>query len=162
MQKHSGILLRIDDRLIHGQVVTTWVQYVGAKRIFIVSDRAVAEPLEVILLKSSVPRHLLLEVWSMQTALDQLVTTFDTATIILVERVADALTLCKHFSWIRHVNVGGLRYQPDRHSLNRAVYVTPEDVVELLEIEELGVEVSLQIVPSDAKVALRDRLPIRG
>ena len=38
------VLSRIDDRLIHGQVMTAWVSYVGGKEILIIDDKVAKDP----------------------------------------------------------------------------------------------------------------------
>ncbi|MFA7503021.1 MAG: PTS sugar transporter subunit IIB, partial [Anaerovoracaceae bacterium] len=48
-------VFRIDDRLIHGQVVTRWIGHAGAKRIVVIDDRVAADPTQQMLLKFAVP-----------------------------------------------------------------------------------------------------------
>lgn len=152
------IFLRVDDRLIHGQVVTSWVKSMGTRTIYVISDRAAAEPLEVVLLKSSVPAHIELDVLTMEQALTVLAEGIRNKTMLLLERIADAVTLCSAFEEIRNVNLGGLRYRPGKVSLNRAVYVAPEESEDLRALETSGVSVWLQIVPTDPKVLATNRL----
>jgi mannose/fructose/N-acetylgalactosamine-specific phosphotransferase system component IIB len=156
---HQSIFIRVDDRLIHGQVVTTWVQSLGTKSIWVISDRAAEEPLEVILLQSSVPRQLTLEVLTVSEALERLSQQQPEKTLVLMERVQDVLTLSKVFPWIKDVNLGGLRYRPGKINISRAVYLLPEEVDILIELEVLGIRVSLQTVPTDAKVSVFDKIP---
>lgn len=152
------VFLRIDDRLIHGQVITTWLKSLGSKVIYVVSNRAAAEPLEIILLKSSIPAHLSLEVFPTAVAVDKLDHLIQQKTLILLERIEDALAICQAHPGIRNVNLGGLRYSPGKTGLNRAVYVSPEEALQLKQLGELGVNVWLQIVPTDPKVLATDQL----
>ncbi len=154
----NGLFLRIDDRLIHGQVVTTWVQYVGAKRIVVVSDHAASQPLVVMLLKSSVPAYIQLDVVTVQQALYTFVADDMANVMVLVENVADALTLCRRYPFIREVNVGGLRYRPAYKSLHRAVYVSDQDIADFQALFEAGVYVTIQIIPTDRKIPIMERL----
>ncbi len=156
--KDDGLFLRIDDRLIHGQVVTTWVQHVGAKRIVVVSDRAASQPLVVMLLKSSVPAYIQLDVVTVQQALCAFVPNDVANLMVLVENVADALKLCRRYPFIREINVGGLRYRPAYKSLHRAVYVNDQDITDFQALFEAGVHVTIQIIPTDRKIPLIERL----
>ncbi len=49
-------LLRIDDRLIHGQVATTWAKSTGISRIIVVSDQVASNSLQKLLLKQASPQ----------------------------------------------------------------------------------------------------------
>lgn len=151
--------VRIDDRLIHGQVVTAWVRALGTRTIWVVSDRAASEPLEIILLQSSVPRHLSLSVLTVAAFLRELERQLPDKVMILLERIEDALTLCSHCEHIREVNLGGLRYRPGKLSVSRSVYVDVGEVNDLRQLADSGVQVFLQIVPYDPKVSVMDKLP---
>ncbi|MHB1629621.1 MAG: PTS system mannose/fructose/N-acetylgalactosamine-transporter subunit IIB [Bacilli bacterium] len=147
--------VRVDDRLIHGQVVTSWVKSLSTRRIWVVSDRARQEPIEVILLKSSVPPFLALEVLSVQEAASA---KLESHTLILLERLQDAVTLCRAGMPIRDINVGGLRYQPGRVGLSKSVYVGPEDAAALRALRALGVNAAIRVLPSDRRVDAYARL----
>lgn len=156
--KVSSPFVRIDDRLIHGQVVTTWVQARGSRMIWIVSDRAASEPIEVMLLESSVPRHLALRVFTVEDCQQALQTTPMDGLMILVERLQDAVTLCRACPVIRELNLGGLRYRPGKVGISRSVYLDDEDREQLWVLSALEVRVTLQIVPSDPVVSVFDKL----
>ena len=150
--------VRVDDRLIHGQVVTSWVKSLSTRRIWVVSDRARQEPIEIILLKSSVPPFLALDVLSVQEAVDACL---ESHTLILLERLQDAVTLCRAGMPIRDINVGGLRYQPGRVGLSKSVYVGPEDVVALHALQALCVDTEIRVLPSDRRLDAYARLAQR-
>ena len=52
------VLSRIDDRLIHGQVMTAWVQHVGGNEIVIVDDKVAKDPFLSAVITGAVPKHL--------------------------------------------------------------------------------------------------------
>lgn len=153
-----SLFLRIDDRLIHGQVVTAWVQALKTKSLYIISDRAANEPLEVILLQSSVPRHLTLEVATVTTFLTSCLKQAPDKSLLLLERIEDVLTICSHCPSIREVNLGGLRFRPGKKSLSRSVYVSAEESALLRQLSARGIQVFLQIVPADSKVLVTDKI----
>lgn len=154
----DNLFIRIDDRLIHGQVMTTWVRSLSSKSIWVVSDRAASEPLEIILLKSSVPAHMSLEVYTVEQALIAFERPPAVKTLVLMERLQDVAALCSKQDSIRDVNLGGLRYRPGKESLSKSVYVSPEEKLCLKQLDESGVKVWVQIVPSDAKFLAVERL----
>jgi PTS system mannose-specific IIA component len=64
----SLVLVRVDDRLIHGQVVGGWLPVIQAERIVVVSDRAAADPLQTGLMRMAVPDHVAVDVLSVDDA----------------------------------------------------------------------------------------------
>lgn len=54
---NSIVLTRIDDRLIHGQVMTSWLNYTSATKIRVVDDRSAQDPFLKTVLKNAVPKN---------------------------------------------------------------------------------------------------------
>lgn len=104
------------------------------------------------------PAYIQLDVLTVQQALCTIVQDDVANVMILVENVSDALALCRRFSFIRAVNVGGLRYRPAKKSLHRAVYVNDQDIADFRALHEAGIDVSIQIIPTDRKIPIIERL----
>ncbi len=62
-------VMRIDDRLIHGQIVTKWIDYANAKKIIVADDKAAGDPMQQMLLKLAVPSGVKLEILTKADAL---------------------------------------------------------------------------------------------
>ena len=152
------IHVRVDDRLIHGQVVTTWVRSFGVKVIWVVSDRAANEPIEVILLKSSVPPHLSLEVFTVEQAVKTWRNHAGLDVLLLAEDVRDVVELCGQGIPLQSVDLGGMRYHPGYIALSKAVYVGEGEAQALGQLRDMGVSAWIRVVPSDAKVDAYERL----
>ncbi len=151
--------LRVDDRLLHGQVVVTWVRDLAIKTIWIISDRVASEPIEIALLQSAVPFDVQLEIYTTQEAVEQIHKPYTAqSTMIMVENLQTILELYELGFPLPDINVGGLRYQPGKIALNRAVYVGKEDVEICHNLEQQGIVMTLQIVPSDYRMNFYDRL----
>ena len=65
-------VMRIDDRLIHGQIVTRWIDYAEAKKILVVDDKAAADSMQQMLLKLAVPSGITLEILTKKAALEKI------------------------------------------------------------------------------------------
>lgn len=148
---------RVDDRLIHGQVVTQWVKALGTSTIWVISDRAAAQPIEVTLLKSSVPPHMSLQVFRVQDALAQWSRQEEDHLLILTEGLEEVIQLHDGGFPIGEVNIGGMRYRPGRKGLNRAVYMGEPEVQLLQEMEARGIDAFIRIMPTDSKVNAYER-----
>ena len=63
---------RIDDRLIHGQVMTQWIQYTEANEVLIIDDGVAKDSFLQMVMKSSVPGKISLKVLSVKDAIGYL------------------------------------------------------------------------------------------
>lgn len=160
MTKSTNVLrLRVDDRLLHGQVVVTWVRDLAIKNIWIVSDRVACEPIEIALLQSAVPFDVHLDIFTTHEAIQQVhKQKLVQPIMVMVEKLQTILELHELGFPLPEINVGGLRYQPGKIGLNRAVYVGQEDVNVVKCLERLGIGLTLQMLPSDHRINFYDRL----
>ena len=74
--------------------------------------------------------------------------------MIVTGNVKDAVRLARETTQIRSINLGGTKAAPDRHALSPTVYVSDEEEKLLHEAAAEGIEVFIQVVPSDAKKIL--------
>ena len=66
------VLTRIDDRLIHGQVMTSWLNYTSATKIMVVDDKSAADPFLKTVLKNAVPKNVGLGVFTAEKAAERM------------------------------------------------------------------------------------------
>lgn len=161
MSSAVSLFVRVDDRLIHGQVLTTWVKSLGVKTIWVMSDRAANEPIEVILLKSSIPKHLALEVFTVEQVAHAFAKHKGGQVLLLAELVQDVLRLSEFGVVMSEINLGGMRYHPGYVALSKAVYVGDDEALALQHLESKGVGAFIRVVPSDAKIDAYNRLKQR-
>lgn len=152
-------LYRIDDRLIHGQVVVGWGQALGIQFIVLVDDDVRASDWEQELYRMGVPPEVevafagvdeaagLLPGWEADGRKGILLTGDVETMRRLVSAAAGA---------VRHVNVGGVHYREGRKERLRYVYLSDEEAEGLAAIARLGAEVHAQDVPTGTRVPLGD------
>ena len=157
-------VFRIDDRLIHGQVVVGWAQPMELEFIVLVDDDVAASAWEQDLYRMGVPFEMRVFFESVESALTRLpefqrmtepglLLTGDTVTMRqLVERGAEIL----------RVNIGGVHHRAERVPRLRYVFLTPEEEADLLAISARGVEVTAQDLPAATLVPLADVLSGHG
>lgn len=157
----SIALYRIDDRLIHGQVVVGWGQPLELRFIVLVDDEVAASEWEQELYRMGVPPEMAVHFLSVDDAAASLhkfqsdpqpgiVLAGDIDTMArLVERSGGS---------IRTVNVGGVHHSPGRIPRLRYVFLTSAEENGLRDIARSGVEVSAQDVPSARAVPLDEML----
>lgn len=88
-------LVRIDDRLIHGQVVTTWVKQKKIEQILIVNDDIVNDPVQKSVFDMMAPQDVLVKTFGVDKFIEVYhKTTIKRRTLILLTNSIDALSLC--------------------------------------------------------------------
>lgn len=147
-------LLRIDDRLIHGQVATRWTKERNVSRIIVVNDAVAADPMRVTMLKQAVPPGVSAHVVS----LDKLVRVFNNPqyagerVMLLFTNPSDILNLVERGLPVETVNIGGMAYREGKTQLDNAVSVDAQDVAAFKALNERGIELEVRKVASDNKV----------
>ncbi len=152
----SIVLTRIDDRLIHGQVVVGWVQALNAKRIVLIDDEVRGNKWEQDLYALGVPGGVEVVFMSVSEAIEAVTEMNGDAirTVFLIANVETARRLCDGTDIITHVNVGGLHDGNGRSERLSYVYLSDDEAALLLQIRDGGVEVTAQDVPTAKAVAL--------
>lgn len=145
------VLTRIDDRLIHGQVITAWSKITDANRIIIVDDEVAEEAFLVKVLKTAAPSNIKVDVFGINEASDVLKGESEgEKLIILVKTPKVVLSLIEAGVDIKALNVGGMGAGVGRKKFYKNISVSQEEKEEFEELIKLSVNVSIQIVP-DAK-----------
>jgi mannose/fructose/N-acetylgalactosamine-specific phosphotransferase system component IIB len=155
----SLVLYRIDDRLIHGQVVVGWGQPLDIGFIVLVDDEVAHSEWEQELYRMGTPPEMdvyFVPVEDVTTALDKYKED-ERAGILLTSNVADMLRLVKD-AGVRDVNVGGIHHRTDRKQRLRYVFLSLGEEKLLREMANLGATVTAQDVPATHPVELNDLL----
>ncbi|MBC9131297.1 PTS sugar transporter subunit IIB [Frischella sp. Ac48] len=150
---------RIDDRLIHGQVITTWVKNYDIEQVLVINDKAAADTVQQSVLTMSAPAGLKVLVFGVQQFIEIIKKTpIKKRTMLLFTNSVDVDTLVAGGLEIEKLNVGGMRMQDGRRSLTRAVSVTPEEEQAFKNLIAKNVVVEVQMVPKDPVVLLKTLL----
>lgn len=156
-------LVRIDDRLIHGQVVEGWLPVLKAQRVVVVCDQAAADPTTRALMELSVPPSVALDVLTVASAPSTLknAAASPERVLTLVPGPQEALALHEAGVPFSSVNVGGLHYAAGTVQLGRAIYLDAADIDCLEALASRGVRVEGRAVPSEAPLDVMAALKAR-
>jgi len=151
-------LVRIDDRLIHGQVVAVWLRTLGAKRIVIADDATARDEFLREVLTLAAPHGVPVEVLEVVEAAVRLIELAGVPepVMVLVRSPRTVLRLRRAGVPIAVVDLGGLGAGPGRKRLHKTISLSPAELEELRELERLGTRVEIQIVADDRPIPLRD------
>jgi mannose/fructose/N-acetylgalactosamine-specific phosphotransferase system component IIB len=151
-------LFRIDDRLIHGQVVLGWAHKIGTKRIILCDEEIAENEWERELYMSCVPE-----------GLETLVTTpaktasflknkhpVNEKTIVLVKSPRVALDVTQFGFVPQTINIGGLHYTDRRKKYLSYVFLSQVEIADLRELSQKGITIFCQDVPTGKNSPLWD------
>jgi PTS system mannose-specific IIB component/fructoselysine and glucoselysine-specific PTS system IIB component len=157
-------LFRIDDRLIHGQVVVGWGQPLDIEFIALVDDEVAASDWEQELYRMGVPPGVDVYFDSVDTGVERLPDYLADVRrgIVLTGDVRTMRDLAERSGRVERVNIGGLHHRPGRVEHLRYVFLSPADVESLRELESGGIEVTAQDVPNTTPVPLSALLATKG
>ncbi len=150
-------LVRIDDRLIHGQVVAVWLRALHADRIVIVDDATAHDDFLRDVLVMAAPPGVPVEVLDVAAGATRLteLAAWPEPVFVLARTPRTVLALRRAGVPIEVVDLGGLGAGPGRQRLHKTISVSPDEMRELRELEELGTRVEVQIVADDRPIPFR-------
>lgn len=154
-------LFRIDERLLHGQVIVGWGMRLGLERYVIVDDELAGSDWEQDLYAAGLPpggKVVFLAESEIPTRLADLIDAAGagavlTRTTATMRRVAEAGLLEG-----RRVNVGGLHDAEGRRKALRYVSLRPDEAADLRAIAAAGARVTARDLPTSRKVSLEELL----
>jgi D-glucosaminate-specific PTS system IIB component len=148
------VLIRIDDRLIHGQVMTGWAKVTLANRIMIIDDQVSKDPFMKSVLEMAAPPGMAVDVCSVEQAEAELAKESPAGerTIVLVKSPLTLKTFLEKGELTREIIVGGIGMAPGRKTLYRNISASKEEVETLKEFVSKGTKIFVQVVPDDRKV----------
>ena len=154
----SVVLVRIDDRLIHGQVVENWMKFLKIDHVVVVNDFVASDRMQKTLFSMAVPDHAKISILTITQAKEAILNgqfERDRAMILLVSP-QDVLSLIDKGVRIKEVNVGGMHYSSDKKQILKAISVSKEDIQAFRELDRLGVHLEARMVPDDEKIDIME------
>ncbi|MDD5627690.1 MAG: PTS sugar transporter subunit IIB [Elusimicrobia bacterium] len=143
-------LLRIDDRLVHGQVVIGWIPHLKAQVVVVACDAAAADPTQTMLMEMAMPDGVSLLVLPVDQAAARLLDPNDARrALVLVPGPREALRLLEGGLVCAAVNVGGLHYTAGRVQLGKAIFLDDQDREALSAISRRGAALEGRALPAD-------------
>ncbi len=150
-------LVRIDDRLIHGQIATTWINDYNIEQVLIVDDNVVQDKTQQSVISMTAPANVKVKVFGVDSFIGiYKKNPIKRRTMIVLTNSIDAYRLLAGGVQIDYLNVGGMRFLDGRTKIARAVSVTPEEREAFKKIIEMGIDVRIQMIPRDEIVEMKN------
>lgn len=150
------LLLRVDHRLLHGQVAFSWTQTLGADCILIANDAVAGDELRKTTMKLAKPQGVKLVIKDIKAAIEALNSgvTDKYKLFIVVESVEDAYKIVSDVKQIKQVNLGGIKPREGSRNISKTINLLEEEEKLIKELESQGVEVEIRQLPGDNKIYL--------
>jgi fructoselysine and glucoselysine-specific PTS system IIB component len=144
-------LVRVDHRLLHGQVAFSWTKFLGTDCILIANDSVSKDELRMSALRLSKPSGVKLVIKGVEDSAEALLSgiTDKYTLMILVETVEDAWRLTEKVDVIHTLNLGGTKAAEGRRQIAKAVFVSDDDCDKLRRMNEKGIEITVQMTPNE-------------
>lgn len=154
-------LVRIDDRLIHGQVVVKWLRHLGCRLILVADDELWHDTFMQNVLRLAAPAGVQVRVVPVHGAARQLNLNGEQEprVLLLLRSPQAALALLEDGVSFGEVNLGGLGAGPGTVRLYKSVSANDQQLAALRKIQSRGVRVYAQMVPEERPVELDELLP---
>lgn len=153
-------LVRIDDRLVHGQVATVWTRSTNVQRILVVSDTVAKDYLRKSLLIQAAPPGVTIHV----IPVAKMIEVYRDArfksirVMILFTTPMDVVRVVQNEVAIQSVNIGGMSFSKGKRMITNAVAVDQQDIQAFTYLYERGIILEIRKVVTDNKVFLMDLL----
>ena len=145
-------MVRIDYRLIHGQVVAKWIKFRPVERLILVDDALAADEFMADIYRMAAGDKQV-DIVGMADAQKALDATDDT-TMLIFKDVATAYSAWQSGVALPELNIGAVPSAKDRKTVVQGVALSPAEYGQLNEIAQSGVHVYLQPIPEHEAVSL--------
>lgn len=150
------VLTRIDDRLIHGQVMTSWIRQKNAVQVVVADDEVAHDDFMINVLEMAVPDEIAIGIFDREDTVEFMKQGLEAPTILLVKGPEILNYLVDHGIDLEEIDVGGMGAKEGRSVLYKNISTNPEENRYFLELLKKGVKVFVQVMPQDKQVGIAE------
>lgn len=152
MDKYE-IWARIDNRLIHGQVIETWIPYCKSKFVIVANDELAEDPLRQEIMKLAIPKNIKIffsKIVDLMATIDEIKSYKKQSSIfVLFADCKDARRAFDSGLKFYVLNIGNLHYSPGKKQVCDHVFLAKEDISCLKYLEKQGITLDFRCVPNN-------------
>lgn len=150
--------IRVDDRLIHGQVQTSWISLSRAKNILVIDDDVSNDDVAKQILKFATPNGMKLKVLSIAEGYDfwQKAQLSSNNIMVLFKTISSVYKLAKMGVKFDEVMVGPSSYKERSIEIIQSTYFSEQEIEDTKKLDELGVKIFFQHTPEQKKIYYQD------
>ncbi len=142
------LIIRVDDRLIHGQVTAGWIRPLAIERIILANDAIANDEWEREIYTLAVPAEIEVKIETIEKAVEILKNRqANKKTMVLVNSLNDALRIIEAGIDVPKLNIGGLHYQEGKKAYANYIFLSDEDVQYAKKLIDRGVKLEGREIP---------------
>jgi PTS system mannose-specific IIB component len=151
-------LVRVDNRLVHGQILEAWVPYLKASCIVIVDDDVASDFFRETVIRMAVPRDVRVVISNLADFAEnhRRYCSRESKTIVLFSRMADALSAYRSGYAFKTLNIGNIYSDSCKVCCTPSVQLSDQDLQDIGELRKMGVRMELRRVPREKGIDFED------
>ena len=151
------VLVRVDDRLIHGQILESWIPFIKAECVVVANDALAGDQFQRAILSMAIPDRIKIRIVTVE---ETRVLTGDPelsglSGLVIVSSLLDAYRLWKADVEYRVLNIGNMKGLETSRQISFSVWLSDEDEDMIREMISQGLAVNLQSVPREREIDIR-------
>ena len=146
-------LVRVDNRLVHGQILETWLPKLGIRRLVVADDEAAGTPLARDAMCLCTPPDLPVDVRPLEKVDWAALSAAKEPVMVLVREVADLVRASEGGMTPERaprLNLGNVHYALRRRPVSPSVFLDDEEMSDIRELKARGFDVEVRALPTDA------------
>jgi len=147
-------VIRIDDRLIHRQVVEGWVKYFGLNKIVVIDEEVFNDEFQKKIMRMSLPDEIKLEFSDFNFLKDKWKrwNEEDDKIIVLLSKVSSVLKLVEAGIDLKEINVGCIHYEEGKYCVWKSIYWNEEEKKIFNDLKDRGIRIEGKGIPQEIGV----------
>lgn len=150
-------MVRVDERLIHGQILIKWIQVKNASRILIIDNDVADDPVMKNILNMSVPESIDLDIYDLKEGIKVLTEDkSDDNVIVLVRNLWIVRSIHQGGVQIKEVNIGRLPSGTGKRKIHPNIFLSDRDIDIIDYFKQKDIPVVIQVVPDSLPIVVYD------
>lgn len=141
-------LVRVDHRLLHGQVIFSWTKQLSVNHIIVADDKVPNDPIGMMALNIAKPADCGLSVVPFAKLKETVEKNESKNMMILIKGAKEALQLLEYLPEVKEINYGGIAKKAGSRAYGKAVYLNQDELQDTREILQRNVKIFVQQVPT--------------
>lgn len=145
--------IRIDHRLLHGQVVFSWSKSLQINRIMVVNDEAANDEFKKMSLELSKPQGIKLNIFTVENTLTKIskIEALSENIMMIFGNTKDVRQFCESYSNVKEINYGGIIKKEGSKQFSNAIFLTENEIEDAKVLKSMGIKQFMQQVPTSKK-----------
>ena len=150
------LMVRVDDRLIHGQVLTQWVSTINAQKIVVIDDEISKDKMRKNILKFAAPDDIKISIFSVENAVEVWnKNQFGNMNVFVLFKDVNMIRKCKDMGLVfSDISLGQMSIIQDRQQIYKQLGLNEQEAQTVFDLEREGIHIYFQMIPTDKQESL--------